>query len=106
MDLLPSEQAAFDFVSDIGLARASALLDAIGRRFDRRYSKACKSSFAPINREWIYRTALEVDLTHRLKIGLTLCDVSSTPEACRNRIMARRSQRKAERQAAKIQIST
>lgn len=106
MDLLPSEQAAFDFVSGIGLTRATALLDAIGRRFDRRYSKACKSSFSPIDREWVYRTALEVDLTHRLKIGLTLCDVGNTPEDCHNRIMARRAQRKAERQAAKIQIST
>ncbi|MEI8659392.1 hypothetical protein [Vibrio sp. Hal054] len=96
-ELLPSEQQAYDFVKRIGLERAQRILASICRRFDRRYDKACDSNLVPINREWIRRTELEVELTHRLKIGMTLVDDSNTPEAAHQRILERIEARKARR---------
>ncbi|OUX87090.1 MAG: hypothetical protein CBB95_09690 [Alteromonas sp. TMED35] len=87
--LLPSEQAAKDFVSRIGVSRASVLLDKLTKRFDRRFEKAAIAASVPINREWVRRTPFEVDLTHTLQMGLTLLDDYNTPAAARARIEAR-----------------
>lgn len=93
MDLLPSEQQAAAFVRSIGIDRAERILSAIARRFDRRYAKACTESFAPINREWVKQTELEVELTHRIKLGLMLVDDYHTPKAAHARILKRLADR-------------
>jgi len=98
MALLPSEQEAKDFVLKIGAQRASRILDAICRRFDRRYKLACDQSNSPINPEWIYKTKLEVDLTDRIKMGLQLTDDYNTPAAAKQRLLKRLEERKAKRQ--------
>lgn len=106
--LLPSEQAAKDFVSRIGIPRASVLLDKLAKRFDRRFEKAADEASVPINREWIKRTPFEVELTHTLKMGLTLLDDYNTPVAARARIEARikvRNARRAIRLSSKVSHS-
>lgn len=97
MNLLHSEQKAVDFIGKYGQNRATRVLDALCRRFDRRYEKACESSFSPINRESVYKTPLEVDLTHLIKMGLTLTDTYNTPLAAKKRLLERREKRKAQR---------
>ncbi|MDK9793768.1 hypothetical protein [Vibrio sp. D431a] len=89
-ELYPSEKEASDFVARIGLERAYRLLDKLSRRFDRRYKRACEQCFAPINREWVRSTPFELDLNHRLKLGIQINDDYFTPEAARKRIIARR----------------
>lgn len=101
-DLLPSEQEASDFVSRIGLDRAYRLLEKLTRRFDRRYARACAESFAPINREWVRSTPFELELSHRLKIGIALNDDYFTPHAAHQRIIARRL---AQKEARKLKAS-
>lgn len=99
-DYLPSEQCAYDYVSMIGLERATRVLEALGRRFDRRFHAACDANMVPINPEWIYRTPFEVELMHRLKIGMALVDTYNTPSAAHQRIVKRIVKRIAERNAA------
>ena len=102
LDLMPSEQMAADFVSKIGIERAQRILDAICRRFDRRYQKACdKNPLVPINPEWVRNTPLELDLTHRIKMGLTILDDYNTPYAAHQRILTRIAKRNADRAARK-----
>lgn len=93
MELLVSEQQAKDFVEKYTVGRCEKVLDSIVKRFDRRYELACDQAAVPLNKEWIYKTALEVDLTHRLKMGLSLLDNYSTPIAARLRILKRISER-------------
>ncbi|OEE38306.1 hypothetical protein A1QO_02695 [Vibrio genomosp. F10 str. ZF-129] len=95
MELLPNEAKAKAFVLRIGFERSTRLINAIDRRFQRRYKKACINSFSPINPEWIYKTKLEVELMHQLKMGLSLADTSNTPAAARQRILERIERRKA-----------
>ena len=97
MSLLPSEHRAAEFVREIGVDRAGRILDAICRRFDRRFKKACDISPTPINREWVRQTHLEIELTHKLKMGLMLVDEYFTPVAAHARILARISARNANR---------
>lgn len=99
MEILASEQKAADLVNRIGLARANRILDAIIRRFNRRYQKACDAGGVPVNPEWIRRTPLERELEYQLKIGTSLVDDYFTPEAARARILARIAQRKAQQKA-------
>lgn len=102
LDLMPSEQMAVDFVSKIGIERAQRILDAICRRFNRRYQKACdENPLVPINPEWVRNTPLELDLTHRIKMGLTILDDYNTPYAAHQRILARIAKRNADRAARK-----
>lgn len=89
MKLLPKEQEAKDFVAKIGLERASRILSAITRRFDRRFKKACEVCVTPINPEWVPSTKLEISLTYRLKMGMQLLDTYNTPAAAKARIRAR-----------------
>lgn len=100
-DLLPIEQEAKDFVLRIGEQRANRILNAICRRFDRRYNKACSANNVPINPEWIYKTDLEVSLTYKIQLGLKLTDDYNTPQAARQRIKKRLEARKS-RRAARI----
>lgn len=97
--LLPNEQEAKDFVLRIGQQRAERILNAIYRRFDRRYNKACDDNNMPINAEWIYKTELEVNLSFKLKMGLQLTDDYNTPWAAKLRIQKRLEERKAKREA-------
>lgn len=92
--LLKEEQNASAFVLHIGIERAERILNAICKRFDRRYERACDNSMSPINREWVYRTEFEVSLTHKIKIGLTLVDQYNTPAAAKKRILERIENRK------------
>lgn len=92
--LLPNEQFAAEFVTNIGIDRAQNLLSKITERFERRYKKACNNSFSPVERGAIRVTEFEVELTHRIRIGLMLCDDSNNPEAARQRILERRLQRR------------
>lgn len=98
MDLLPAEQAASDFVSKIGLPRAYQLINKLAKRFDRRYDRACKAAFTPINREWIRQTPFELELMHRLQIGVRINDDYFTPHAAKERILKRIAARKAKQQ--------
>lgn len=102
MDLLPGEKDAFQFVVSIGLSRAYRLIDKIAARFERRYKRACEEASVPINREWIYSTELEKDLMHKLKMGVTLVDISSSPYAARRRLELRIEARNA---ARKLRLS-
>jgi hypothetical protein len=95
--LLASEEKAKAFVEKYTVERCERVLNAIGRRFDRRYELACEQAAIPLNREWIRKTDLEVDLMHRLKIGLTLLDDYSTPMAARLRQLKRISEKGGER---------
>lgn len=104
-DLLPIEQEAKDFVLRIGDQRAIRILNAICRRFDRRYNKACSANNVPINREWIYKTDLEVSLTYKIKLGLKLNDDYNTPQAAKQRILKRIAERKARREAKALLLS-
>ncbi|MGR5368484.1 hypothetical protein [Photobacterium damselae] len=89
-DLLPCEQEAADFVRRIGLERAYRLLNKLTQRFDRRYARACAKCFAPINRDWVRSTPLELELSHRIKIGISIVDDFFSPYAAHQRIIARR----------------
>jgi hypothetical protein len=93
--LLPNEQKAKDLVLRVGQQRACRILNALTRRFERRYNKACDESMSPVNPEWIYKTELEVNLTFDLKIGLQLTDAFNTPKAAKERIAKRLEARKA-----------
>lgn len=97
MMLLKEEQNASDFVLSIGIKRAERVLNAICKRFDRRYERACDNGFGSINREWVYRTELEVNLTHKIKMGLNLVDQYNTPAAAKKRILERIEARKEKR---------
>jgi hypothetical protein len=98
MSLLSSEQKAADFVSEIGIERATTILNAICRRIDRRYDAACQANpHTPINREWVRQTDLERELIHRLKMGLMLVDDYLTPTKAHERILARIAARNANR---------
>ncbi|EJL6679596.1 hypothetical protein NMS42_002271 [Vibrio cholerae] len=100
LDLLPSEREAALFVCKIGIDRARELIDKITRRITRRY-EACwqANNHLPINREWIRQTPLEVELMHRLKIGICIVDRSNSPWAAHQRILARIAERNAKRLA-------
>lgn len=98
-ELLPSEKEASEFVENIGLERAYRILEKLSKRFDRRYIKACNAAFSPINREWVRRTELELNLSHKLRIGITINDVSNTPAKAKERILARIQARNAKRMA-------
>lgn len=102
-DLPPCEQEAADFVRRIGLERAYRILDKLTQRFDRRYARACAECFAPINREWIRSTPLELDLSHRIKIGISIVDDYFTPYAAHQRIIARRL---AQKEARKLRAAS
>lgn len=97
MGLLPSERRAADFVRKIGLERAGRVLDAVSRRFERRFNQACKDAGIPLNREWVRRTPFEIELTHTLKTGMMIVDDSHSPTAAHARILARIANRKAKR---------
>lgn len=92
--LLPNEKSAAEFVTNIGINRAKNLLGKITDRFERRYKKACNQSFSPVDRGSIRVTPFESDLTHRIRIGLMICDGSNSPDAARQRILERRQQRR------------
>lgn len=100
MELLPIEQISHDLVSRIGEVRATRILDAIQRRFDRRFNIAADASMSPINPEWIYRTDIEKELTYKLKLGLMLTGHDSPAEA-RKRILLRREARRREHSQSK-----
>jgi len=100
-NLLPIEQEAKEFVLRIGEQRANRILNAICRRFDRRYNKACSANNVPINPEWIFKTDFEVSLTYKIQLGLQLTDDYNTPQAARQRILKRLEERKS-RRAARI----
>lgn len=97
MDLLKSEQSAVDFINKYGAERANRVLDALCRRFEMRYELASQNSFGPLNREWIYTTKIERELTYLIKIGLSLTDTYNTPENARRRILDRINKRNADR---------
>jgi len=99
MKLLPNEQESVNFVVRIGQKRAERILNAITRRFDRRYNKALNCAMVPLNPEWIIKTPLEVKLTYWIKIGLTLTDDDNTPAAAKQRIRKRIDARNALRKA-------
>ncbi|EOW9160953.1 hypothetical protein [Vibrio cholerae] len=99
-DLSPSEREAALFVCKIGIDRARELIDKITRRIDRRLDACWKANnHLPINREWIRQTPLEVELMHRLKIGICIVDQSNSPWAAHQRILARIAERNAKRLA-------
>ncbi|ELO1828395.1 hypothetical protein QXB71_003651 [Vibrio cholerae] len=99
-DLLPSEREAALFVCKIGIDRARKIVDKIKRRIDRRLDACWKANnHLPINREWIRQTPLEVELMHRLKIGICIVDQSNSPWAAHQRILARIAERNAKRLA-------
>lgn len=95
MSLYPSEQAALDFVTRIGIIRANRILSLIAKRIERR---ATKGRFFTL--DFVRREPWEVDLMHQLKIGLMLSDTDS-PYAAHQRILARIAQRNAQAQAKK-----
>lgn len=95
--LLPNEKIAVNFINKIGIERAKKILGLISARFDRRYKKACSNSFSTVDRGSIRVTPIEAELSHRLRIGLMLCDTENTPEAARQRNLERRAKRKAEK---------
>lgn len=97
MQLLSKEAEASIFVANIGLTRAHRVLDAVFRRFDRRVKRACEGSLIPISRKSVYQTDLEIDLIHKLKLGIMLNDNSNTPYAAHQRILARIAERNARR---------
>ena len=86
--LLPSEQHAKDFVAKYTAERCTRLLDALCRRFDRRFELAASNAGVPINREWVRVTPFERELTFRLKMGLTLNN-TDTPFKAKIRILKR-----------------
>lgn len=103
--LLPNEQKAKDFVNTIGTERAERILNAICRRLDRRYERACNQSMVPFDRDHMRRTSLEVSLLWELKTGLMLNDTYNTPQAAKARILKRIAARKERRQARYEQSS-
>lgn len=105
MELLKAEQEALEFVQHYGIERCNRVLDAICLRFDRRFNLAVKLANVPINREWVMKTPFEVELTHRLKIGIGLADDYFTPEAARQRILKRIAARKLRRQQKQLDRS-
>lgn len=88
MTLLPNEQLAKDFVLKYSPQRCARVLDALCRRFDRRFHRAASEAAVPINPEWVYTTAFEKELIHRIKLGLSLVD-TDTPHQAKIRILQR-----------------
>lgn len=94
MDLLPNELKAKMFVELIGVDRAQRLLTAVTNRIERRVGKANKGMnpiFTALN---IRKSPWEIDIVHKLKIGLIL-NCSDSPAAARKRNLERRALRKA-----------
>lgn len=99
MSLLKNEQEASEFVSKIGNARAAKILTALCNRSDRR-AKAlpdCVGFHAHCYKVWL---PWEEELVYKLKLGLQINDTENTPEAARQRNLARRKKR-----AEKIALS-
>lgn len=97
MDLLPIEQRAKEFVSSIGIPRATRLLELLCSRIERRIRIANAQCFGQFFDEGCIKKApWEVDLIFELKMGLSLNN-TDTPAAAKTRITARR---KAQREAA------
>lgn len=95
MDLLKSEQEAYDFVKKTGLARAARIANAISRRINRRIQDACDSGV--VSPVYVRRTPLEESLLYRIQLGTQLVDTCNTPEAAHARILKRIAERKANR---------
>ncbi|WP_318515540.1 hypothetical protein [Photobacterium leiognathi] len=92
--LVGSEKKAFELVSKIGAIRATRILEAIDRRFNRRFRYA--SGKAMITPTATNQTELEINLKYLLKLGLMLTD-TDTPEKAHQRVLARIAERNAER---------
>lgn len=83
--LLPSEAEAVRFVERIGHQRADRILDAICRRITRR-------GRGMLNTDYLRKTKLELELTHRIKMGLSLTS-NNTPSMAHRRIIERIARR-------------
>lgn len=95
MDLLPLEKKAVTLVTAIGQARANRILDSLVHRFDKRCARLWSNN-ATITIGNVYRTPLEVELSHLLKMGLMLVD-NDSPANARQRNLARIAKRNAKR---------
>lgn len=105
MSLLPEEQQAKAFVARIGDTRAQRILTSICKRIDRRIEKGNRHTFSNLfDRYSVRRTALEVSLMHKIKLGISLNDTYFTPVAARQRIIARIAKRNALRQSKALNM--
>ena len=94
MDLLASELASKEFVLSIGVERSTRILEAVCKRIKRRAKNGC--TFGQfLTEDYVRKADWEVELIFKLKMGLKLIDTFSTPEAARQRILARIEERKA-----------
>lgn len=94
MELLASELAAKEFVVAIGVERAHRLLERVCNRFERRAKLG--STFGQfLTTDYVKKADWEVSLVYQLKMGLKLLDTVNTPQAARERILARIEARKA-----------
>ncbi|MEZ8028350.1 hypothetical protein [Enterovibrio norvegicus] len=95
-ELLKNEKIALELGLKYGEQRLIAVLNAIERRFHRRYVMACNKSFVSLNPNSIARTRCEIHLAHEIKLALMLIKTDS-PQKARERNLARFAKRKAER---------
>lgn len=106
MSLLKNEQEALDFVESIGQSRAHKLLTLITNRISRRIKKANEGCCGLVITESSVRTAnWEVELIHKLKMGLCLADDSNTMSAAKARNVKRIAERRAKRAQARAEIA-
>lgn len=93
MELLPSELAAKEFVFEIGVERATRLLERICHRIERRAKRG--SSFGQfLTTDYVKKADWEVSLIFNLKMGLKLLNNVNCPYAARQKVLARIEARK------------
>lgn len=100
-DLLPSERVIAQEIQTIGVDRARKVLEKLRNSLNRRAAKwnseRVYKDFAfdafYVAKEW------ELDLLHRLKMGVSILDSSNTPYAAHQRILQRIKDRDEKRAA-------
>lgn len=106
MSLLKNEQQAKDFVESIGQTRTRRLLDLITNRIARRIVKANEGcSGLVITESSVRRADWEVELIHKLKMGMMLTDTYNTQSAAKARNIKRIAERRAKRAQARAAIA-
>jgi hypothetical protein len=106
MSLLKNEQQAKDFVESIGQTRTRRLLDLITNRIARRIVKANEGcSGLVITESSVRRADWEVELIHKLKMGMMLTDTYNTQSAAKARNIKRIADRRAKRAQARAAIA-
>lgn len=95
MALLRDEEEAKTFVAKIGIERAESILNAICSRIKRRIDVGNRGAVGfRYDESSIRRTDIEINLMHKLKMGLSLLDTSNKPCAAHQRILQRIAARK------------